>query len=82
MLELVITVAATVILGLIAVVWNQLNEKIKSHKEGCDDEIKRLWDQIGRDSHSGMRAEVHKIPSLQSALLLHGDIIKRQRDER
>ncbi len=81
-MEIAIGIIATVFIALIAVVWNQLNEKIKSHKEHCDDEINKLWDQIGRDSHSGMRAEVHKIPSLQTALLLHGDMMKRQLDQR
>jgi hypothetical protein len=81
-MEIAIGIGATVILGLLAVVWNLLNEKIKSHKEHCDDEIKQLWAQIGRDSHSGMRAEVHKIPSIQTTLLMHGDLIRRARDER
>jgi hypothetical protein len=47
-------------LGLVGLVWNLLNDKIKEHKDHCDDEIKRLWDQIGRDSFSGMRKIVHE----------------------
>lgn len=46
-------------LGLIGVVWHQLNERIKEHREECDKEIERLWSQIGRDSSSGMRFMVH-----------------------
>jgi hypothetical protein len=47
-------------LGLVALVWNLLNEKIREHKEDCDKEISKLWDQIGRDSFSGMRKSVHE----------------------
>ena len=81
-MEIVWGIVATAFLGLLAVVWNLLNDKIKAHKEHCDDEIEKLWNQVGRDSNSGMRFEVHKIPSIQTTLIMHGDLIKRQRDER
>lgn len=56
-------------LGLIAVVWNLLNEKIREHKEDCDKEIAKLWDQIGKDSYSGMRKSVHSMQGLPEAFM-------------
>lgn len=51
-------------LGLIGVVWHQMSEKMRDHKEACDKDIEALWAQIGRDSHSGMRKIVHSVESL------------------
>lgn len=47
-------------LGLIGIVWNQMNEKMREHKADCDKEIAKVWDQLGRDSFSGMRKIVHE----------------------
>lgn len=41
-------IVAGLLLALIGVIWTQLNAKIDA-----------LWDQIGRDSHSGMRKTLH-----------------------
>ena len=54
-IAIVIGVAA----GLVGVIWKQMNDKIKEHKDDCDKSISALWDQIGRDSNSGMRNKVH-----------------------
>lgn len=54
-----IGIVAAIILGLIAVVWNLLNEKIRSIREECTARDDALWNQIGRDSFSGMRRIVH-----------------------
>jgi hypothetical protein len=58
-MELLIGIIATVVIGLVGVVWYQMQEKIRDHKEHCDKEIEDLWVQIGRDSNSGMRHKVH-----------------------
>ncbi len=56
-------------LGLIGLVWNLLNEKIRAHKADCDKEIAHLWDQVGRDSYSGMRKSVHELNGVPEAFM-------------
>lgn len=51
-------------IGLLGVIWNLMNEKMREHKAACDKEIEKLWDQIGKDSFSGMRKVVHSVASL------------------
>ncbi len=58
-MEVAIGIGATVVLALIGVVWSLLNEKIRTFKEECEERDSRIWDQIGRDSDSGMRKAVH-----------------------
>jgi hypothetical protein len=48
-----------IVAALVGVIWKQMNDKIKEHKDDCDKAIDALWDQIGRDSGSGMRVKVH-----------------------
>jgi hypothetical protein len=57
-------IGAGVAVPLIGVIWRQLNERIKDHKADCDKQIAALWDQIGRDSISGMRKIVHSVGHL------------------
>lgn len=53
-------------LGLIALVWRLLNEKIGA-----------LWQQIGRDSNSGMRIHVHDIANVKTQnIALHERIVR------
>lgn len=42
-----------IVAGLAGVIWNQLQQRINN-------EVKAIWDQIGRDSESGMRKTVHR----------------------
>lgn len=44
---------AGVIIALIGVIWKMLNDKIERYD-------KALWNQVGRDSFSGMRKMVHE----------------------
>lgn len=60
----VLTVVLAVIVPLLAVIWRLLNEKIREHKEACDKDVSVLWDQIGRDSDTGMRKRVHQSVSM------------------
>jgi hypothetical protein len=70
-------------LGLVGLVWSLLNDKIKEHKDHCDDEIKRLWDQIGRDSNSGMRHKVHNSAPMGSVAQLETRVYALEmKDER
>jgi hypothetical protein len=46
-------VIGAVVLGLVATVW-------RMHETHDKERIESLWDQIGRDSKSGMREIVHK----------------------
>jgi hypothetical protein len=68
-MEIAIGITATVVLALLGVVWNLLNDKIAEHKDDCDKEIAKLWDQIGRDSNSGMRVHVHATHGLPEAFM-------------
>ena len=78
-------VGAGLTLPLLAIIWRQLNEKIKEHKEQCDAEIARLWDQIGRSSHEGMRKVVHSVAGVPSVIIeIDRDLeaLKRKVDQR
>lgn len=68
-MEIIVGIVATILLGLIAVVWNMLNDKINSNREECEERDQRLWDQIGRDSYSGMRKMVHGMEGNTQALI-------------
>jgi hypothetical protein len=69
-----ITLAVLAIVGpLLGVIWHLLNEKIREHKEACDEDASRLWDQIGRDSDSGMRKRVHQ----SAPMAAHVDLERR-----
>ncbi len=46
-------IIGAVVLGLAATVW-------RMHETHDKERIESLWDQIGRDSKSGMREIVHK----------------------
>jgi hypothetical protein len=70
-------------LGLVGLVWSLLNDKIKEHKDHCDEEVKRLWDQIGRDSNSGMRHKVHNSAPMSSVAHLETRVYALEmKDER
>lgn len=45
-------VIGTVIIGLVGVIW-------RMHENHDQERNKNIWDQIGRDSKSGMREVVH-----------------------
>ena len=64
-------IVAGVIIALIGVVWKMLNDKIDAQAKAItikfemaakniEDKIDMLWNQIGRDSESGMRQMVHE----------------------
>lgn len=62
---LLVVIALAPLVGILAgVIWKQLNDKIMAHKDHCDEEIEKLWNQIGKDSFSGMRRTVHSVESL------------------
>lgn len=48
---------------MIGIVWRQFNQRVErleaSRVDEINREIGRIWDQIGRDSDSGMRKLVH-----------------------
>lgn len=82
-----ITLAVLAIVGpLLGVIWHLLNEKIRAHKEACDKDASQLWDQIGRDSNSGMRLRVHQSVSMGHYTELehrvHALEMKAERDAR
>lgn len=53
-------------LGLIALVWKLLNEKIEA-----------LWLQIGKDSNSGMRVHVHDIANVKTQnIAIHERLVR------
>jgi hypothetical protein len=74
--ELAIGIIVAVVFGLIGVVWHQVQEKIREHKEHCDKEVDDLWHQIGRDSSSGMRFKVHNSTPMSA----HAELEMRVRD--
>ena len=59
-------IGVAIFVTLVGIIWKMLNDKIASHKSDCDKEIAKIWDQIGRDSSSGMRAKVHNSTSMGS----------------
>jgi heme A synthase len=46
-------VVGVVVIGLVAYIW-------RTHEERDRERSEHIWDQIGRDSKSGMREIVHK----------------------
>lgn len=46
-------------LALVGAVWKLMNDKMKEHRDECQKDISAIWNQIGRDSGSGMRYKVH-----------------------
>jgi hypothetical protein len=60
----------TVILGLVAYVW-------RMHENHDQERIRIIWDQIGRDSESGMRRVVH---DTHNKVSLNHDAIERAED--
>lgn len=56
--------------ALAGVVWKLLNDKIERND-------KALWDQIGRDSNSGMRVHVHDVINVKSNQQYLHDRIER-----
>ncbi len=62
-------IVASVLASLIAGVWKLLNDKIadgqREQKAQIDREVTKLWDQIGRDSNTGMRVHVHDIVNVK-----------------
>lgn len=53
-------IVLAVVVPLVGALWHLLKEKIEEHKDTCDKDIAAIWDQIGRDSGSGMRRKVHQ----------------------
>ena len=47
-----------VLVGLVAYIW-------LDHDKRDRERIKALWDQVGRDSRSGMRKDVHDVGNLR-----------------
>lgn len=66
-------------LGLIGIVWNMLNEKIRDHKADCEKATAALWDQVGRDSLSGMRFMVHNATPMGDHVDLESRVDKLER---
>jgi hypothetical protein len=54
-------IIGAVVLGLLATVW-------RMHETHDRERIESLWDQIGRDSKSGMREIVHKCANALSRI--------------
>lgn len=48
-----------IVSALVGVVWWQLNSKI-------DRELELLWNQVGRDSNSGMRPAFHDMQNVKA----------------
>ncbi len=79
----VLAAVLSVVGPLVAVIWHQLNEKIREHKEACDEDVEKLWDQIGRDSDSGMRKRVHQSAPIASHFELEKRVyLLERKDER
>lgn len=64
---LVQTLVVVGLFGLIGVIW-------RTHENHDRERISQIWDQIGRDSKSGMREIVHKCAN---ALMRMRDIERR-----
>lgn len=58
-MEIAAGIVATALFGLIGIVWSMLNDKINANRAECEERDKRIWEQVGRDSFSGMRKIVH-----------------------
>lgn len=57
-------------LGLVGIVWSLLNGKLDDIRRECKERDDAIWDQIGRDSESGMRYKVHNaVPNGEFVLL-------------
>lgn len=69
MLAWVPTLLGALFFALAGVVWRLLNEKINANRQECEERDKRIWDQIGRDSYSGMRKMVHGMEGHTQALM-------------
>lgn len=82
-MEYIAGIVVTVLLALLAVVWNLLNEKIERNKTECEERDKRIWDQLGRDSQSGMRFDVHAAHGLPAAFVdLDRRVMEMERTQR
>jgi hypothetical protein len=79
--EWVLPLASILILiftALVGVIWKLLNDRIDAIKRMLLERIEALWDQIGRDSHSGMRKTTHDAHSLATQhVSLIGAIVER-----
>lgn len=80
-MELWAGIVAGALFALIGVAWKMLNDKIndghQEQKEQIDREVAKLWDQIGRDSNSGMRVHVHSIKEIRTGELALHDRVAR-----
>jgi gas vesicle protein len=47
-MELLVSVAAAILLALIGVIYQQLRERIKEHRDECDREIEELKQEVTR----------------------------------
>jgi hypothetical protein len=58
--------------GLVSALYGlavrRIDEQASALGKSIDERFDALWNQIGRDSQSGMRGDVHKIGSLQQTL--------------
>lgn len=64
-----------VIVSLAAAVW-------RAHEKRDEERFHAIWDQIGRDSNSGMRKAVHDTPGLALMLDDVKERVARLEDER
>lgn len=80
---LLVAIALAPLVGILSgVIWKQLNDKITAHKEHCDEEIEKLWNQIGRDSSSGMRKLVHNSVPMGAHVSLETRVHMLETDKR
>lgn len=63
-----------VIVGLAAVVW-------RAHEKRDEERFNAIWDQIGRDSKSGMREVVHRTSNQMSWVAPELDDLKERFDK-
>ena len=58
-MEWVYPIIVGVLLTLLGYIWKQMTDKVDAIRAECRERDDALWDQIGRDSYSGMRMMVH-----------------------
>lgn len=69
------TLVVAGLIGLAASIW-------RAHEKRDEERFNDVWNQIGRDSNSGMRKKVHDTPSLALKLDDLKERVERLEDER
>jgi hypothetical protein len=61
-------VGAAFLAGM-GVIWKMHKDAIARIERDCEERDKRIWDQIGHDSHSGMRRDLHAMHGIPEAVI-------------